>query len=182
MVHNRHKAALEAAHVAAAAAHLQLQEVKAAEQKKSTEQLRIKDIEDCAVLRLPFDEKKERLLQLAVSQRQASMRLTFKVFLLHHQTMHSNNFLGLSYAVHHAVAYRHFLVCLQEHREATSGLLTDFENLSAMASAQDAALVSNRQTIAQLQVGILCCWEARQVSSVLCGTVLHQTLATVLAG
>lgn len=89
MVHNRTKTVLEAARTAAAAAHLQLQDGKAAEQKKSTEQLRTQDIEDCAVLRLPFDEKKERLLQLAVSQRQASVWTCISL-MLRHQSVHPN--------------------------------------------------------------------------------------------
>lgn len=92
MVHNRHKTALEAARTAAAAAHVQLQDSQAAEQKQSTEQLRIQDIEDCAVLRLPFDEKKERLLQLAVSQRQASVWICMSL-LLRNQSVHPNSLL-----------------------------------------------------------------------------------------
>ena len=72
VVHGRHKAGLLAASAAAAAAHLQAQQSKEAQQQRSVEHLGIQDIEDRAVLRLPFDEKKERLLQLAASQRLAS--------------------------------------------------------------------------------------------------------------
>lgn len=73
MVHQRQKEALQLARAAAAKTHMQAQQTKAVQHARAIEHLHIQDIEDRAVLRLPFDDKYKDLVHRALAQQQVDV-------------------------------------------------------------------------------------------------------------
>lgn len=73
MVHQIQKEALQLACAAAAETHMQAQQAKAAQHARTIEHLHVQDIEDRAVLRLPFDDKHQDLVHRALAQQQVDV-------------------------------------------------------------------------------------------------------------